>query len=82
MPVGDYVVRQTITPNNYEATTIQMRVSVLANDTSEAVLENVPLVSVPDTLMNATIFIIIGGLIVVAGCIILFTNLRKKKDSH
>ena len=82
LPVGDYVVRQTITPDNYEATTIQMRVSVLANDTSEAVLENVPLVSVPDTLMNATIFIIIGGLIVVAGGIILFTNLRKKKDSH
>ena len=82
MPVGDYVVRQTVTPPNYESTTIQMRVSVLANDTTEAVLENVPLVNVPDTAMNATVFIIIGGLIVAAGGIVLVANLRKKKGSH
>lgn len=81
MPVGDYVIKQTVTPPNYEPTTIQMRVSVLANDTTEAVLENVPLVNVPDTAMNATVFIIIGGLIVIAGGLLLFTNLRKK-ESH
>ena len=82
LPVGDYVIKQTVTPPNYEPTTIQMRVSVLANDTTEAVLENVPLVNVPDTAMNATIFIIIGGLIVAAGGIVLVANLRKKKGSH
>lgn len=82
LPVGDYVIKQTVTPPNYEPTTIQMRVSVLANDTTEAVLKNVPLVNVPDTAMNATIFIIIGGLIVVAGGIVLVANLRKKKGSH
>lgn len=81
MPVGDYVIKQTVTPPNYEPTTIQMRVSVLANDTTEAVLENVPLVNVPDTAMNATVFIIIGGLIVAAGGIVLVANLRKK-ESH
>ena len=82
LPVGDYVIKQTVTPPNYEPTTIQMRVSVLANDTTEAVLENVPLVNVPDTAMNATVFIIIGGLIVAAGGIVLVANLRKKKGSH
>lgn len=81
MPVGDYVIKQTVTPPNYEPTTIQMRVSVLANDTTEAVLENVPLVNVPDTAMNETVFIIIGGLIVIARGLLLFTNLRKK-ESH
>lgn len=81
MPVGDYVIKQTVTPPNYEPTTIQMRVSVLANDTTEVVFENVPLVNVPDTAMNATVFIIIGGLIVAAGGIVLVANLRKK-ESH
>lgn len=81
LPVGDYVIKQTVTPPNYEPTTIQMRVSVLANDTTEVVFENVPLVNVPDTAMNATVFIIIGGLIVAAGGIVLVANLRKK-ESH
>ncbi len=61
---------------------IEARISVLANDTTEAVLENVPLISVPDTAIDTTIFVVIGGLVFIAGGIILVTNLQKKKDSH
>ena len=82
LPIGDYVVRQTVTPSNYEATVIEARISVLANDTTEAVLENVPLISVPDTAIDTTIFVVIGGLVFIAGGIVLVTNLQKKKDSH
>ena len=79
LPIGDYVVRQTVTPPNYEATVIEARISVLAN---EAVLENVPLISVPDTAIDTTISVVIGGLVFIAGGIILVTNLQRKKDSH
>ena len=81
LPVGEYVVKQTVTPPNYEAQTIQMRVDVTESGEANAVLENAPLVNVPDTAMNSIIFIIIGGLIVIAGGLLLFTNLRKK-ESH
>lgn len=81
LPVGEYIVKQTVTPPNYEAQTIQMRVDVTESGEANAVLENAPLVNVPDTAMNSIIFIIIGGLIVIAGGLLLFTNLRKK-ESH
>ena len=81
LPVGEYIVKQTVTPPNYEAQTIQMRVDVTEEGTADAVLENAPLVNVPDTAMNSVIFIVIGGLIVIAGGILLVTNLRKKKVS-
>ena len=81
LPVGEYIVKQTVTPPNYEAQTIQMRVDVTEDGTANAVLENVPLVNVPDTAMNSVVFIVIGGLIVIAGGILLVTNLRKKKVS-
>ena len=42
-------------------------------------LENAPLVDVPDTAMNSVIFIVIGGLVVIAGGILFFASLRKKK---
>ena len=58
-----------------------MRVDVTEDGTADAVLENAPLINVPDTAMNSIIFVIIGGLIVIAGGILLVTNLRKKKVS-
>ena len=79
LPVGEYIVKQTVTPPNYEAQTIQMRVDVTEDGTVNAVLENAPLIDVPDTTMNSIIFVIIGGLIVIAGGLLLFTNLRKRK---
>ena len=79
LPTGNYLVKQTITPPNYEAITIQMRVSVEENGESSVVLENAPLVNVPDTNMNSYLFIVIGGLIAVAGGIIFGITFRKRR---
>lgn len=79
LPVGDYVVKQTITPPNYEAITIQKRVTVENDTDKEVVLENALVVSVPDTLSSAFIYLVIGGLIVTAGGILIYKNLIKKK---
>lgn len=79
LPVGDYVVKQTVTPPNYEAITIQKRVTVENDTDKEVVLENALVVSVPDTLSSAFIYLVIGGLIVTAGGILIFKNLIKKK---
>ena len=79
LPAGEYVVKQTITPPNYESITIQKRVTVETDDTAEAVLENVPLVDVPDTGMNIIIFDIVGGLLLVAAGILVVITFRKRK---
>ena len=79
LPVGEYIVKQTVTPPNYEAQTIQMRVDVTDDGIANAVLENAPLVNVPDTNMNSYLFIIVGGLIAVAGGIIFGITFRKRR---
>ena len=80
LPIGDYTIRQTVTPPNYEAKTIEQRVSVTANGTNEVVLENIQLVTVPDTLKTTTTITIIGTIIILLGtAIILYTKRSKTK---
>lgn len=81
LPVGDYTIKQIVTPPNYEATTIQMRVSVTENNTSEAVLENVPLISVPDTNKTSKIAMTIGFVILITGILILGVILKIKNKN-
>ena len=79
LPIGEYTVKQTITPENYQPIVVQKRVSVTGNETTEAVLENIQLLEVPNLGRNTTgIIMIIGGLVLVIGCIIIGVNLRKK----
>ena len=80
LPIGDYTIRQTVTPPNYEAKTIEQRVSVTTSGTNEVVLENIQLVTVPDTLKTATTITIIGTIIILLGtAIILYTKRSKTK---
>ena len=79
LPEGEYLIKQTVTPSNYESITIQKRVTVKADGTVEAVLENVPLVEVPDTGMNIIVFDIVGGLLLVAAGILVVISLKKRK---
>ena len=79
LPVGDYTVKQTVTPPNYQARVVEQRVTVTENERAEAVLENTQLVDVPDLGRSTTgIIMVIGGLVLIIGCIIIGTNLRKK----
>ena len=79
LPIGEYTVKQTITPENYQPIVVQKRVSVTENETTEAVLENIQLLEVPNLGRNTTgMIMIIGGLVLVIGCIIVGVNLRKK----
>ena len=79
LPIGEYTVKQTITPENYQARVIEQKVTIVENETTEAVLENIQLLEVPNLGRNTTgIIMIIGGLVLVIGCIIVGVNLRKK----
>ena len=49
LPVGEYTVKQIITPPNYQARVVEQKVTVTENGETDAVLENIQLVEVPDT---------------------------------
>ncbi len=80
LPVGEYIVKQTVTPPNYEAQTIQMRVDVTEEGIANAVLENAPLVNVPNTAMTTGVYVIIGGLLAIAGGMIVGITFKKRKS--
>ena len=80
LPVGDYTVKQTITPPNYQARVVEQKVTVTENKTTEAVLENIQLVEVPDLGRRTTgIIMIIGGLALAIGTIIITYILKNSK---
>ena len=78
LPVGDYTVKQTVTPENYQPVTIEKKVAVTENQESEAVLENIKLVEVPDLGQRVKgILTMIGGIAVIIGGIIIGITVRK-----
>ena len=83
LPVGNYTVKQTVTPENYQPVTIEKKVAVTENQESEAVLENIKLVEVPDLGQRVKgILTMIGGIAVIIGGLIIGLNLRKNKKKQ
>ena len=83
LPVGNYTVKQTVTPENYQPVVIQKRVSVTENETTKAVLENIQLIEVPNLGQRVKgILTMIGGIAVIIGGLIIGLNLRKNKKKQ
>ena len=79
LPAGNYTIRQTVTPPNYEATVIEQQVQIIQNREASVVLENVPLVSVPDTSMTSGYIPLIGFVVLIIGILILGVMIKNKK---
>ena len=77
LPTGNYTVKQIITPPNYEARVVEQRVQVIKDQATEAVLENIQLIEVPDTYQRTTIFLLIGGTLLIIGGIIILYSIKK-----
>lgn len=81
LPVGEYTVKQIVTPPNYEARIVEQKVTVTENKTAEAILENIQLIEVPDTLATATTITIIGVIVVLIGTATIITIVSKRKKN-
>ena len=80
LPVGDYTVKQTVTPENYQPVVVQKRVSVTENETTKAVLENIQLIDVPNLGQRVKgVLTMIGGIVLIIGGIIIGISIKKKK---
>ena len=80
LPIGNYNVKQIVTPPNYQARITEQKIEITENSNTIATLENIQLISVPDTMKKATIVTIIGVIIVAIGvAIIIITFPTKKK---
>ena len=81
LPVGEYTVKQIVTPPNYEARVVEQKISITQNRETDAILENIQLIEVPDTSKTATTISVIGGLIIlVGGIMIIMSIMRKTKN--
>lgn len=81
LPVGEYTVKQIVTPPNYEARVVEQKISITQNREADAVLENIQLIEVPDTSKTATTISVISGLIIlVGGIMIIMSIMRKTKN--
>ena len=79
LPVGEYTVKQIITPPNYQARVVEQKVTVTENRETDAVLENVQLIEVPDTNKTAGILPIIGLIILTGGMLTITIMLKKMR---
>ena len=79
LPVREYTVKQIITPPNYQARVVEQKVTVTENGETDAVLENVQLIEVPDTNKTAGILPIIGLIILIGGMLTITIMLKKMR---
>ena len=79
LPVGEYTVKQIITPPNYQARVVEQKVTVTENGETDAVLENIQLVEVPDTLKKTTTITILGIIVTLLGVAVIITIITKRK---
>jgi len=79
LPVGEYTVKQIITPPNYQARVVEQKVTITENGETDAVLENVQLLEVPDTNKTAGILPIIGLIILIGGMLTITIMLKKMR---
>ena len=82
LPVGTYTIKQIVTPPNYQARETTITLDVTKDQKAVAVLENVQLISVPDTLKTTTTITMIGITIALLGIVIIGTILFKKKKRY
>ena len=81
LPTGNYTVKQIITPPNYAARVTEQKIEVVKDQETEAVLENIPLIEVPDTNKNVNNIFIVGILITLIGLAIITIIITKKKEA-
>ena len=79
LPVGEYTVKQIITPPNYQARVVEQKVTITENGETDAVLENIQLVEVPDTLKKTTTITILGIIVTLLGVAVIITIITKRK---
>ncbi|MDD6756967.1 MAG: SpaA isopeptide-forming pilin-related protein [bacterium] len=81
LPIGNYTVKQIVTPPNYQARITEQKIEITENSNTTATLENIQLISVPDTLKTATNITILGVIVTLIGlATIIITYSTKRKQ--
>ena len=78
LPVGSYVVTETVIPEGYQAEVTTINFDVVSGGTTPVVLLNTPEIDVPNTGLDAGIIYGIGTLIVIAGIVLIVVALKPK----
>ena len=80
LPLGNYTVKQIVTPPNYQARVVEQKVTITENSNTTATLENIQLIEVPDTGKTISNIIVIGIMITLIGAATILMTLKRKKQ--
>ena len=81
LPVGEYTVKQIITPPNYQARVVEQKVTITENGETDAVLENIQLIEVPDTGKTISNIIVFGTIITLIGISLILITFKRRKEA-
>lgn len=81
LPLGNYTVKQIVTPPNYQARVVEQKVTITENSNTTATLENIQLIEVPDTGKTISNIIVIGIIIVLIGIATILMSLKRRKEA-
>lgn len=81
LPVGEYTVKQVVTPPNYQARVAEQKIVITENTNTSTILENIHLIEVPDTSKTISNIIIIGMIITLVGTAVIVMTIKKAKEA-
>ena len=81
LPVGEYTVKQIVTPPNYQARITEQKVTITETGNTNATLENIQLIEVPDTEKTISNIIVIGIIITLIGTATILMALKRRKEA-
>ena len=81
LPVGEYTVKQIVTPPNYQARITEQKVTITETGNTNATLENIQLIEVSDTGKTISNIIVIGIIITLIGTATILMALKRRKEA-
>lgn len=81
LPVGTYTITELTVPEGYSAEITTIEFEITEKETTEIVINNTPIIEVPNTSSNSFLVYGIGALIIIAGIVLIVVAKRPKNNA-
>lgn len=78
LPVGTYTITELTVPEGYSAEITTTQFEITSGETTEVVINNTPIIEVPNTSSNSLLIYGVGSLIIIAGIVLIVVAKRPK----
>ena len=81
LPAGTYTITELTVPEGYSAEITTIEFEITEKETTEIVINNTPIIEVPNTSSNSFLVYGIGALIIIAGIVLIVVAKRPKNNA-